>query len=164
MRRNMSVRSLLATGAVLLAVASVAGCGNDGEDQSSGSTVPATTEPTTAAPTTAVATTTVPPTVATTTVPPTTVPPPVTMPDGSPVIAGYPKLVPIGSVDRRVANWFEGDAPTGQLVALAPGVYSPYNPNVTDLSLYLELPNSGDCAMRHLHFPNSGGACWTGVS
>jgi hypothetical protein len=114
---------------------------------------------TTGAPTTTATTTTVPPTTAT----PTTAPP-VTMPSGQLVFPGYPKLVPIGSVDRRVASWYEGDAATGELVALAPGVYTPYNPNVPDLTFYLDLPNSGDCAMRELHFPNSGGSCWSGVS
>jgi len=86
------------------------------------------------------------------------------MPNGDRVLDGYPKLVPISSVDERVASWYEDDAPTGQLVALAPGVYTPYNPNITDLVSYLDGPNSGDCAMRKKYFPETGGACWEGVS
>jgi len=89
--------------------------------------------------------------------------PPATMPSGDPTFPGYPKLVAIGSVDYRVANWYKAAATTFQLVALAPGVYTPYNPNVSDLNSYLAGPNSGDCAARRRYFPHAGGACWEGV-
>ena len=136
--------------------------GSEGADSTGTSTLKSSTSEavsTTRAPQT---TTTVAPTTVLETT--TTVPPPVTMPGGQPVFDGYPKLVAVDSVDPRVANWLRGKAPTGELVALAPGVYTPYNPNIPDLLLYLDLPNDGDCAMRKLYFPGSGGACWTGVS
>lgn len=126
----------------------LAGCG--GDDKA------ASTTAATDAPTTTVATTT------TTTTTTTFVPPPVTMPSGDPVFPGYPKLVARSSIDSRVANWYK-DSPSDQLVALAPGVYTPFNPNVPDLAAYLDGPNSGDCAARSRYFPNSGGACWEGV-
>jgi hypothetical protein len=85
------------------------------------------------------------------------------MPNGDPVFPGYPKIVPAASIDRRVQSWFEGETVDGQVVALAPGVYTPYNPNVPDLNQYLDGPNEGDCAMRDKYFPNTGGACWDGV-
>lgn len=85
------------------------------------------------------------------------------MPSGDPVFPGYPRLVQISEVDRRVASWYRDAAPSGQLVALAPGVYTPYNPNVTDLASYLSGPSSGDCAARQRYFPGTGGACWEGV-
>jgi len=85
------------------------------------------------------------------------------MPSGDTVFPGYPKLVPIGDVDYRVANWYKGKVSTGELVALAPGVYTPYNPIVPDLASHLAGPSAGDCAARRRYFPQTGGACWEGV-
>jgi hypothetical protein len=85
-------------------------------------------------------------------------------PDGSPVLAGYPKLVPLSSIDNRVHNWFTlQPPPSDQVVELAPGVFAPYNPAVTDLGKYLDGPVDGDCAVRNQYFPTAGGSCWNGV-
>ena len=95
--------------------------------------------------------------------PPTT--PPVTMGNGGVPIDGFPKLVPVSSLDRRVASWFRlGGKTPSTAVALAPGVYSVYNPNVPDLNGYFEGPVNGDCAMIRTYFPQSGGACWEDVA
>lgn len=162
------MRKALAAG-FSIATLALAGCGRDGPsaDAAGASTTtastpaPSTTASTAPSTTQTTAPTTTPITASSTTGTPP--PPPVTMPSGDPVFAGYPKLVPLNSVDYRVAAWFEGKAPSGQLVALAPGVYTPYTPNVPDLTFYLDQPNSGDCATRDRYFPASGGACWTGV-
>ena len=130
----------------------VAGCSSS----ASKTTAPATKATAPATTTTAVATTTTPPP------PTTTTPPPVTMPSGDPVFPGYPKLVPIVSLDYRVRSWFSNPR-SDQAVAVAPGVYTPYNPNVPDLESYLDGPTDGDCAARSAYFPDSGGACWEGV-
>jgi len=79
------------------------------------------------------------------------------MPNGDPVFPDYPALVDVSTIDERVANWFKGKLIEGQVVALAPGVYTPYNPNVPDLVSYLTGPNDGDCAMRSEYFPGTGG-------
>ncbi|WP_154814574.1 hypothetical protein [Actinophytocola xinjiangensis] len=84
-------------------------------------------------------------------------------PSGDPVLPGYPLIVPVGTIDRRLVSWFEGQLIDGQVVALAPGVYTPFNPVVPDLVDYLVGPSSGDCAVREKFFPESGGACWDGV-
>ena len=68
------------------------------------------------------------PTVTQTPMSTTTTTPPLTMPNGDPVFPGYPKLVPVESIDSRVASSYEGRTPTGQVVALAPGVYTPTTP------------------------------------
>lgn len=115
---------------------------------------PATTPAPPAAPTS-------PQTTATpTTAAPTTAAPTPTLPNGAPLFDGYPKLVSASEADHRIANWNEG---IDQFVVLAPGVYAAYNPNVPDLLSYLDGPTDGDCAMRDEYFPNSGGACWSGV-
>jgi hypothetical protein len=85
------------------------------------------------------------------------------MGNGDAVFAGYPLIVDVGTIDSRVANSFEGELVDGQVVALAPGVYTPFNPNVPNLTSYLAGPNAGGCAMRDQFFPNSGGSCWEGV-
>ena len=95
--------------------------------------------------------------------PVTTVPPVPTMPSGDPVFAGYPLIVDISTIDRRVASWIEDSVIGGQVVAVAPGVYVAYNPNIPDLLVYLDGPNDGDCLMRDTYFPSEGGACWSGV-
>jgi hypothetical protein len=77
---------------------------------------------------------------------------------------GYPLLVNVQSLDYRVANWFEGKLVDGQVVALLPGVYAPYNPQVEDLSAYYESGGAyGDSIMKEAYLPNSGGATWSGV-
>lgn len=93
-----------------------------------------------------------------TTVP--THPQPPTMPSGDRAFIGYPLLVPVDSIDRRVARSFEGAT---EVVALAPGVYAAYNSLVPDLESYMDGPSSGDCAMRRTYFPRTGGSCWDGV-
>lgn len=95
--------------------------------------------------------------------PPTTAPPVPTMPSGDPLFPGYPLIVDIGTIDNRVASWLADKVVDGQVVALAPGVYAPYNPNVTDLLVYIDGPSDGDCVMRDQFFPGTGGACWNGV-
>lgn len=117
----------------------------------------ATTATSTPASTTTTTITTPTPTTTTTT---TTV---FTYPSGDPVLAGYPLIVPVGTIDERVASWFDGKLVDGQVVALAPGVYTPFNPVIPGLTDYLDVPNDGDCAVRGQFFPNSGGACWEGV-
>jgi hypothetical protein len=72
-------------------------------------------------------------------------------------------LVPVDSLDYRVASWMENKASNGQVVAVAPGVYTGYSPVEPDLAEYLDTPNSGDCIVRKKFFPSSGGACWDGV-
>lgn len=95
---------------------------------------------------------------------PTTSAPPVpTMPSGDPLFPGYPLIVDIGTIDSRVASWLSDKVVDGQVVALAPGVYAPFNPNVTDLLAYIDGPSDGDCVMRDQFFPGTGGACWNGV-
>ncbi len=79
-------------------------------------------------------------------------------PSGDPVPDGYPLIVDTAQLDSRLANWIK----TPQAVALAPGVYAGYNPAVTDLSVYLDGPADGDCAVRDL-YAFGGGACWNGV-
>ncbi len=125
------------------------------------------TEPTTSttADTTTSTTTTV------TTVPPVTSPPPpapltttpvIAMGNGAPPPAGFPRIVDVAALDRRVASQFTRTG-VSQAVALAPGVYAAYNSNIPDLAIYYDGPNYGDCAARDAWFPNSGGACWSGV-
>lgn len=77
---------------------------------------------------------------------------------------GYPLIVNVASLDWRVANAMEGRLVDGQVVALAPGLYTPYNPNVPDLKSYYESGGvSGDSAMKNAVLPNSGGSTWSGV-
>lgn len=77
---------------------------------------------------------------------------------------GYPLLVNVSSLDYRIANWFEGKLVDGQVVALAPGLYAPYNPNVPDLETYYESGGvAGDGAIKEAVLPNAGGATWSGV-
>ena len=95
--------------------------------------------------------------------PPTT--PPVTMGNGAAPFAGFPKLVPVSSLDSRLANWYRlGGKNPSTAVALAPGVYTVYNPNVPDLNSYFRGPVDGDCAMIRAYFPQSGGTCWVNVA
>lgn len=80
-------------------------------------------------------------------------------PSGDPVVEGYPVLVETAQLDDRLASWID----TPQAVAVAPGVFASYSPAQPDLEAYLDLPNAGDCAVRELYFPETGGACWSGV-
>lgn len=93
----------------------------------------------------------------------TTTAPVLRYPSGEPVFAGYPLIVPVASIDRRVASAYEGELSDGRVVALAPGVYTPFNPAVPDLAEYLRGPSDGDCAVWHHYFPETGGECWNGV-
>lgn len=86
------------------------------------------------------------------------------MPNGGPVFDGFPRLVPLASIDYRVANWFSLDgAPPEQVVEMAPGVYAPYNELIPDLTAYLDGSAIGDCMMIDEFFPYSGSTCWEGV-
>ena len=77
---------------------------------------------------------------------------------------GYPLLVNVASLDYRVANWFDGKLVDGQVVALAPGLYAPFNPNVPQLNSYYESGGvAGDSAIKEAVLPNAGGATWSGV-
>ncbi|MCC9144579.1 MULTISPECIES: hypothetical protein [unclassified Arthrobacter] len=79
---------------------------------------------------------------------------------------GYPMIVNVASVDYRVGAWFDGKLVDGLVVALAPGLYAPYDPNVPDLSAYyVPAGVAGDRTMKTTVFPNSGGAAtWSGVN
>ncbi|MFF2244271.1 PASTA domain-containing protein [Arthrobacter sp. NPDC058130] len=76
---------------------------------------------------------------------------------------GYPLIVHGSKLDYRVASWFEGKLVDDQVVALIPGVYTPYNPHVKDLLAYYELGGDGDSIMRKQYMPETGGAGWPGV-
>jgi hypothetical protein len=149
MRRMIILTALVATPLLL------AGCSSRTEsDEQSARTE--TTVTTTASASVETTTTATP-------VPPTTTTTRFAYPSGDPVLPGYPLIVSVGTIDRRVASWFEGKLVDGQVVALAPGVYTPFNPVVPDLTNYLDGPNDGDCVVRSQFFPNTGGACWDGV-
>jgi hypothetical protein len=144
MRRSAALVALVAAALLL------AGCSSRTEPGASNGL----TETTTTA-TTSTTTTTPAPTTTTTQV--------FMYPSGDPVLPGYPLIVPVDTIDGRVASWFEDKLVNGQVVALAPGVYTPFNPVVPALTNYLDGPNSGDCTVRSQFFPDSGGACWEGV-
>lgn len=76
---------------------------------------------------------------------------------------GYPLIVHGSTLDYRVANWFKGKLVNDQVVALIPGVYTPYNPNVKDLLAYYEIGGDGDSIMRQQYMPETGGSGWPGV-
>ena len=77
---------------------------------------------------------------------------------------GYPLLVRGSALDYRVASWFEGKLVNDQVVALAPGLYTPYNPNVEDLLSYYEGAGVyGDSIIKRTYLPTAGGAYWSGV-
>ena len=78
-------------------------------------------------------------------------------------MAGYPMKVSIASLDYRVASWLQDSAHEGQVVAVAPGVYTAYSPVEPDLNQYLTGPVDGDCTVRTKFFPGAGGSCWNGV-
>jgi hypothetical protein len=64
-----------------------------------------------------------------------------------------------------VAVWISQKSPATQLVAIAPGVYVPYNPAVKNLSVYLENPSGlyGDCTVIKYFWPNSSYSCDSGI-
>jgi hypothetical protein len=85
------------------------------------------------------------------------------MGNGDRVFPGFPLIVDLATIDSRVAGWYEGDLVDGRVVALAPGVYTPYTPTVPNPLAYFNAATAGDCAMREQFFPNSAGSCWNGV-
>jgi hypothetical protein len=86
------------------------------------------------------------------------------MPNGQPPPPGYPKIVDAESLDFRIQNYASAKGAT-QLVALAPGIYTSYNPNFPDLNLYYnDIPVAGDCLAKSQWFPTTGGVCWDGLS
>ncbi|CAN5212635.1 hypothetical protein BH09ACT6_BH09ACT6_05830 [soil metagenome] len=77
---------------------------------------------------------------------------------------GYPLIVSVGSIDSRVASAYKDRLSNDRVVALAPGVYTPYNPIETDLDVYIDsAPVDGDCVAAHKLFSDRSGACWDGV-
>ena len=73
---------------------------------------------------------------------------------------GYPLVVDAASVDYRAGAWLDGKLIDGRVVALAPGLYTPYDPAVPDLGAYYASSDgvSGDTAMKQTVFPGSGAA------
>jgi hypothetical protein len=97
--------------------------------------------------------------------PATTTTLPLTYPSGAAVPPGYPKLVPLSSIDSRVENWFTiNPPPSQQAVEVAPGVFAPDNPAAPNLNSYLTGPVNGDCAVIMQDFPRAGSTCWDGVA
>ncbi|MDQ0212558.1 PASTA domain-containing protein [Arthrobacter bambusae] len=77
---------------------------------------------------------------------------------------GYPLIVHAATLDYRVKFAFEGKLVDDQVVALAPGLYTPYNPHVPDLaSYYAHSGVYGDSAIKDAYMPDAGGATWDGV-
>jgi hypothetical protein len=77
---------------------------------------------------------------------------------------GYPLIVHGASLDYRIKFAFEGKLVDDQVVALAPGLYTPYNPRVTDLlTYYVHTGVYGDSALKNAYMPDAGGATWPGV-
>lgn len=77
---------------------------------------------------------------------------------------GYPLIVHGASLDYRVAASLEGKLVDDQVVALAPGLYTPYNPNVPDLlTYYHHVGVYGDSAIKKAYMPEVGGSMWSGV-
>jgi hypothetical protein len=73
-------------------------------------------------------------------------------------------IVDVSTIDYRVANWYSGKLNNGKVVALVPGVYAPYNPNVPDLKQYYTAGSAdGDTTMKDTYLPKLGGAGWSGV-
>jgi hypothetical protein len=138
----------------LIGTAVFGGCSSPMESGEPGTNAETTTTTASATTSTTTVTTSAQP-ITTTTVP--------VYPSGDPILPGYPLVVPVDTIDERVASWFEGQLVDGQVVAVAPGVYTPVNPVVPDLGDYLDVPNDGDCAVRNKLFPETGGACWDGV-
>ncbi|GKV74460.1 hypothetical protein NCCP2145_38410 [Pseudarthrobacter sp. NCCP-2145] len=78
--------------------------------------------------------------------------------------SGYPLIVNVASLDWRVRSSLKGQLVNGRVVALAPGLYTPFNPNVPDLKSYYESGSvTGDSAMKNAVLPNMGGSTWSGV-
>lgn len=92
-------------------------------------------------------------------------PAPATADEVSAAYPGYPRIVNASTLDYRIAAWFGGRLVDGQVVALAPGLYAPYDPGVPDLSSYYDAGMSaGDSAVKQTVFPGSGAAAsWSGV-
>ena len=93
-------------------------------------------------------------------------PPATAAEETSAAFPGYPLLVDAASLDYRVAAWLTGrGVEGGRIVALAPGLYAPYDPNVPDLSSYYTADRvAGDGVMKHIVFPGSGNAAtWSAV-
>ena len=77
---------------------------------------------------------------------------------------GYPVLVDLTSIDTRVAGSLEGNTYNNKVVALAPGLYAPYNANFTDLDEYYDTGIVyGDSMMRDEYLHDTGGSTWGGV-
>lgn len=75
---------------------------------------------------------------------------------------GYPLIVDVSSLDYRVANAFTMTGHTGKVVAVIPGVYAAYNPNIPNLDKYYEGPFYGDSMMAK-EYLQGGGSYWGGV-
>ncbi|MGC5027059.1 hypothetical protein ACLQ3K_20110 [Tsukamurella sp. DT100] len=132
-----------AAAAVLAASVSLAGCG--AQEQKSATTVTNTASAESSARASS------------------TAPANLTYPSGDKVVKGYPLIVNVTSLDSRLVSNFDGKLVNGKVVALAPGIYAPYNPVETNLAAYLDGPVDGDCVVWKKYFPSSGGSCWNGV-
>ncbi|MBP3044903.1 hypothetical protein KKR91_01060 [Arthrobacter jiangjiafuii] len=82
-----------------------------------------------------------------------------------PAYPGYPLVVDAASLDYRVAAWYDGRLVDGRVVALAPGLYTPHDPNIPDLlAYYVPAGTAGDTARKLTVFPDSSrGGTWSGV-
>ena len=79
--------------------------------------------------------------------------------EASAAFPGYPLIVDAASLDYRVGAWFGDRLVAGQVVALAPRLYAPYDPAVPDLVSYYAADRAvGDGVVKHIVFPGSGNA------
>lgn len=78
---------------------------------------------------------------------------------------GYPRVVSIGSINSKVAVWIQRQSSASELVALAPGVYTPYNPNTPNLSSYYNDWTGlfGDCGVIRQFFSPMSYSCGPGI-
>lgn len=84
---------------------------------------------------------------------------PATAAEASAAFPGYPLIVDAASLDYRVGAWFGDRLVAGQVVALAPRLYAPYDPAAPDLLSYYAADRVvGDGVMKHIVFPGSGNA------
>lgn len=78
---------------------------------------------------------------------------------------GYPRIVSLGSINSKVAVWIQRESPATELVALAPGVYTPFNPSTPNLSSYYNdwAALYGDCGVIHQFFSPMSYSCGPGI-
>ncbi len=78
---------------------------------------------------------------------------------------GYPRLVSINSIDKRVKGWIQRNFDGDTLVAIAPAAYVPYTGTVKDLDFYIENPGKiyGDCTIIKYIWKYSSYSCDAGI-